>query len=334
MGTLIIAEAGLLHDGSLGNAIRMAEAAAEAGADAVKYQLHDPSTEMIRNAPAPPHFTAESRWDYFGRTAFSDDQWARLKDACDAAEVEFMCSPFSLEALDRLERIGVRRHKLPSGELTNLELVRRAAETGRPLLLSSGMSSLPELDAAVAVAREAGAGVSVLQCTSAYPCPPERVGLNMLAELRERYGLEVGLSDHTVGPHAAYAAVALGAKVIEKHFTLSRKMYGSDAPFAAEPKDLRRLVEGIREIEQLLASPVDKNDLSQLQETKQVFEKSVVAISPIAAGASIRAEDLAVKKPGTGNPAVRLPELVGKRASRDIAADELLSELDLVWESG
>src|SRR5204863_3388504 len=166
------------------------------------------------------------------RTAFTDDQWATLKQACDDAEIEFLCSVLSLEAVERLERIGVARYKIGSGEVTNLELVRRVAATGKPVLLTSGMSSWSELDAAV---EAPGGDVTVLQCTSEYPTPPERVGLNVLAELRERYGRPVGLSDHTLGSSAALAVVALGAVVVEKHFTLSRESYGPDARFAAEP---------------------------------------------------------------------------------------------------
>ncbi len=326
MSVFIIAETGMNHDGSLGNAIRMAEVAAEAGADAVKFQLHDAAAETTRDAPAPPYFTHESRWEYFERTAFTDAEWRALKAACDAAGIEFLCSSFSLEALERLEALGVARHKIGSGEVTNLELVRAAGATGKPVILSSGMSSWAELDRAV---EAAGENVSVYQCTSAYPTPPERVGLNLLAELRERYGKPVGLSDHTLGPYSAYAAVALGATGIEKHFTLSREMYGPDASLALEPHELAELVDGIREIEAMLASPVDKDDLEPYAEMKHVFEKSVVAARDIPAGAVIERGMLAAKKPGTGIPAARLPELVGRRARTAIAADTLIAEADV-----
>jgi N-acetylneuraminate synthase len=323
MGVLIIAEAGMNHDGSLGNAIRLAEVAAEAGADAVKFQLHDAAAETTRDAPSPPYFRHESRWAYFERTAFAEEQWRTLKNACDAAGIEFLCSAFSVEAVERLERLGVARHKIPSGEVTNLELVRAAAATGKQVLLSSGMSSWAELDAAV---EAAGPDVTILQCTSAYPTPPERVGLNLLAELQERYGKPVGLSDHTLGPYAAFAAAALGAEVVEKHFTLSRELYGPDAALALEPAELEELVEGIREIEAMLASPVDKDDLEPYSELKQVFEKSVVSTADIPAGAVIERGMLAAKKPGTGIPARRLEEVVGRTAQRDIPADTVLTE--------
>src|ERR671931_52506 len=297
MTVLVIAEAGMNHDGSLGNAIRLAEVAAEAGADAVKFQLHDAAAETTRDAPSPPYFRHETRWEYFERTAFTDAQWRTLKEACDAAGIEFLCSAFSVEALERLEALGVARHKVPSGEVTNLELVRAAAATGKPVLLSSGMSAWSELDAAV---EAAGERATVLQCTSAYPTPPERVGLNLLAALRERYGKPVGFSDHSLGPYAAFAAVALGAKIVEKHFTLSREMYGPDAALALEA--------------------------AALHEMKEIFEKSVVSAREIPAGAVISREMLAAKKPGTGIPAARLDDVVGRRAAVVIAADTVLTE--------
>ena len=324
MGVFVIAEAGMSHDGSLGNAIRMAEVAAECGADAVKFQLHDAAAETTRDAPSPPYFRHESRWEYFRRTAFTDEQWRTLKEACEAAGIEFLCSVFSLEAVERLERLGVARYKIGSGEVTNLELVRRVAATGKPVLLTSGMSSWAELDAAVAAA---GEDVTVLQCTSEYPTPPERVGLNLLAELRERYGRPVGLSDHTLGPYACFAAVALGASVVEKHFTLSKEMYGPDAALALEPHELEELVDGIREISEILDAPVDKDaQAGTLVEMKRVFEKSVVTVADVPAGATIERAMLAAKKPGTGIPAARIDEVVGRTAARDLPEDTVLTE--------
>ena len=319
----VIAEVGMTHDGSLGHAIRMAETAAECGVDAVKFQLHDAQAETTRAAPSPPYFKHETRWEYFERTAFTDDEWARLKQACEDAGVEFLCSVFSVEAVDRLEGIGVGRYKIGSGEVTNLELVRRVAETRKPVLLTSGMSSWAELDAAVAAA---GDDVTVLQCTSQYPTPPERVGLNVFAELRERYARPVGFSDHTLGNVAALAAVTLGATVVEKHFTLSRDMYGPDARFATEPAEFEELVDGIRELETMLANPIDKDDLAPVAEMKEVFEKSVVSTREIPAGAAISREMVAAKKPGTGIPARMLPEVLGRTARVDIAADTVLTE--------
>ena len=319
----VIAEVGMTHDGSLGHAIRMAQVAAECGADAVKFQLHDAAAETTRDAPSPPYFELETRWEYFERTAFTDEQWATLKEACRNAGVEFLCSVFSVEAVERLERIGVGRYKVGSGEVTNLDLVRAVAATGKPVLLTSGMSSWEELDAAVAAA---GDDVTVLQCTSQYPTPPERVGLNVFAELRERYSRPIGFSDHTLGNTAALAAVTLGAVVVEKHFTLSRELYGPDARFAAEPFEFEELVDGIHELELMLANPVDKDDVESFAEMKEVFEKSVVTTREIPAGAEISREMVAAKKPGTGIPARMLPEVLGRRARTDIPADTVITE--------
>jgi N,N'-diacetyllegionaminate synthase len=328
MSILIIAEAGMNHDGSLGNAVRLAEVAARAGADAVKFQLHDPRAETTRDAPSPPYFTHETRWEYFERTAFTDEEWRTLKQRCDDAGIEFLCSAFSLEAVERLERIGVARHKVPSGEVTNLALIRGVAATGKPVMLSSGMSSWAELDAAVEAA-SAAPELVVFQCTSEYPCPPERVGLNVLGELRERYGRPVGLSDHSEGPSACLAAAALGAAAIEKHFTLSKEMYGPDAALALEPDELAELVRELREIERMLAAPVDKADVARFSGMKEVFEKSVVSTVFIPQGETIERGMVAAKKPGTGIPARRLEEILGLVAVRDIPEDAVLTEADV-----
>jgi len=329
-GVLIIAEAGMNHDGSLGIAERMIDVAAECGVDAIKLQLHDAGAESTADAPPPPYFSAESRYAYFERTAFDDDGWRRLRDRCDRAGIEFLCSAFSIQAVERLEALGVPRHKIPSGEVTNLPLVERVAATGKRVLLSSGMSSWAELDAAVAALR--GSPTTVLQCTSEYPCMPERVGLNVMLELRERYGIPVGLSDHTLSSTACIAAAALGATVLEKHFTLSKRLYGPDAALSLEPEELAELVRGVREVERMLASPVDKEDVAPFAEMKAVFEKSVVAVTDVAAGATIERHMVATKKPGTGIPARRLGDVVGRRALRDLRADQVLLDGDVDWD--
>lgn len=326
---LIVAEAGMNHDGSIGIAKQLVDVAAECGADAVKFQLHDAAAETTADAPTPPYFGAEPRYDYFVRTAFSDEQWRSLRARCEERNVEFICSPFSIEAVDRLESIGVDRYKLGSGEVTNVPLLERLAVTGKPMLLSSGMSSWAELDRAVAILRSLP--LTVLQCTSEYPCPPERVGLNVMLEMRERYGTPVGLSDHTLGTAACVAAAALGAAAVEKHFTLSKRMYGPDASMSLEPGELAQLVTGVREVERMLAAHVDKDDLAGVAEMKRIFEKSVVSTLAIEAGTVIGPEMVALKKPGTGIPAARLAEVVGRRSTRAIAADTVLTEDDLDW---
>jgi N-acetylneuraminate synthase len=241
-----------------------------------------------------------------------------------------MSSPFSVEAVELLEGVGVARYKVPSGEVTNLPLLDAIGRTGKPVLLSSGMSSWVELDEAVRTLLRHHRQVTVLQCSSIYPCPYEDVGLNAMREMAERYALPVGLSDHTLTPYAALAAVALGAVVIEKHLTFSRKMYGSDAAHSMEPAEFADLVRGIRAVEHMRAAPVDKTAMAErLRDMKAVFEKSIVAQLPISAGTVLTAAMLGLKKPGTGIPACRLPDVIGRRVKRDVAVDTLLREDDL-----
>jgi N-acetylneuraminate synthase len=325
----IIAEIGSVHDGSLGNALHLIDVAAECGANAVKFQTHIAEAETLPNAPAPPFFTSEPRFDYFRRTSFTRDQWKTLKLACEKRGVTFLSSPFSGEALDLLEVLGVSQYKVPSGEVTNLPLLEKIACLGKPVILSSGMSTWNELDRAVEVIRKEHNHLTILQCTSQYPCAYERVGLNVMLEMRSRYGLPVGLSDHTLTPYATYAAVTLGASVIERHVTFSRRMYGSDAKHSLEPGEFAELIRGVRALEVMLASRVDKNDLSRLEEMKQTFEKSLIALVEIPAGAIIAREMLGIRKPGTGLSAARLDEVVGKRASRAIQAATILTVRDI-----
>ncbi len=325
----LIAEIGSVHDGSFGNALKLIEAAAAAGADAVKFQTHIASAETLKGAPMPPYFKGEPRFEYFTRTGFNAEQWATLKAACDELGVTFLSSPFSLEAVDLLESIGMSHYKIPSGEISNIPLIDRIAKTGKPILLSSGMSSWAEVGRAVEAARSGRTPVLVMQCTTQYPCPPERVGLNVMIEMRTRYGLPVGFSDHTLGPAACMAAVTLGAECVEKHFAFSRLMYGSDARHSMEPHEFKAMADGLHEIRAMLANPVDKNDLSQYGDMKRIFEKSIVTARALPAGHPLVEDDLAFKKPGDGIPAAHWHQLIGRRLSQAVDADHKLSMDDL-----
>lgn len=324
----IIAEIGSVHDGSFGNACKLIEAAANCGADTVKFQTHIAVAETLRNAPMPSYFKGEPRFSYFERTSFDKAQLKELKSVAQANKVRFLSSPFSLEAVDLLEDVEVDSYKIPSGEVSNIPLLLRVARTGKPVLLSSGMSSWKEMDAAVATLAPGGP-VTVMQCTSAYPCPPERVGLNVITAMRQRYGLPVGFSDHTLGCAAAFAAATLGVVAVEKHFAFSRLMYGSDAANSMEPADFRIFSAGLRDISRMLGSEVDKDDLSELKDMKLIFEKSVVTARPLRSGTEIVIDALAFKKPGDGIPASRFREIIGKVVARDLAADHKLSWDDL-----
>ncbi len=328
----VIAEVAQAHDGSLGTAHAYIDAAARAGADAVKFQTHIAAAESTPSEPWRVPFSRQdaSRYDYWRRMEFPEAAWVGLRAHAHEVGLEFLSSPFSVEAVELLRRVGVDAWKVASGEVANTALLDAMLADGRPMILSSGMSDLAELDAAVDRVRAAGAPLTVLQCTSEYPTPPERVGLNVMLELRERYGCPVGLSDHSGTVWAGVAAATLGAELLEVHVTLSRQAFGPDVPASVTVEELAELVAGVRFVGTALANPVDKDGLAgDLAPVRDLFTRSVVARRDLAAGAVLAAADLAAKKPGTGIPAARLPELVGRRLARAVAADALLAEADL-----
>jgi sialic acid synthase SpsE len=329
--TYIIAEIGNTHEGSPGLAKCFIKAAAECGVDAVKFQTHIFDAESLPDAPNPPYFKDETRKEYFERTAFPLEQWKKLKNYAEECGVDFLSSVFSLEAVDLLEEVGVKAYKVPSGEVTNLPLLIKLAKTGKKIYLSSGMSSWEELDDAVLTLQKNGArDIIIFQCTSEYPCPPEDAGLNVILELKKRYKLPVGYSDHTEGLAVPLAAVVLGAEVIEKHFTLSKKMYGSDAALATEPDEFERLVKEIRNLEIALISQVNKSKkANELKEMKAIFEKSIVTTTSLKAGTILEENHLAYKKPGDGIPARLFKDVIGKIIKRDLPANYKLKWEDL-----
>lgn len=326
---LVVAEVAQAHDGSLGAAHAYIDAAAKAGADAVKFQTHIAQAESTPGEQFRVKFSRQdaSRYEYWKRMEFTEAQWHGLKAHCDEAKVLFLSSPFSLEAVALLERVGVPAWKVGAGEVSNLPMLEMMAKTGTPVILSSGMSPLSELDRAVeAVQRRC----AVLQCTTSYPCPPEKLGLNVIGELRARYGLPTGLSDHSGTIHAGLAAVTVGCDLLELHVVFSRECFGPDTSSSVTTRELRTLVEGIRFIEKAKSNPVDKDQAAEsMGELRRLFGKSVVAARALPQGHVLTAADLAFKKPGTGIPAARAGELVGKRLVRALGADALFSEADL-----
>lgn len=328
--TSLIAEIGSVHDGSYGNAIQLIISAAECGADAVKFQTHIADCETLPDAPNPSYFSSEPRYDYFNRTSFSKKQWNEIKEVCDQNSVEFLSSPFSIEAVEFLESLNITKYKIPSGEVTNLPMLEIISKIGKPVLISSGMSSWHELDRAIKVLERGCSDITVMQCSSIYPCPPEKVGLNVMLEMKNRYGLPVGFSDHTLGSSACLAAVTLGAHVIEKHFTFSRRMYGSDAQHSMEPNEFKILSDSIGEINAIINNPVNKENCIEYTEMKSIFEKSIVTAKFIPEGNKITMSDLCFKKPGTGINAGKYEEILGRTVKRNIAESTLLNFNDLV----
>lgn len=325
--TLVIAEIGNNHDGSIRQAEALIDAAHDAGADAVKFQTHLAEAEMHPSTPTPPHFD-EPRMQFTKRMELTFDDHLRLKGHAEERGLLFFSSPFSVEAVELLERVDVPLHKIASGEVTNPPILEAVARTGKPVLISSGMSGLEELDRAIQIVRVGGCPIVVLQCTSNYPCPPELVNLRAMATLAERYGCPVGISDHTPDIWTSVAAVALGAVVVEKHFTLSKRLYGPDHKASLLPDEFARLVEGIRQVEVALGDGLKVRDPA-LDPARATFEKSVVTRVTIPAGARIEATMLTTKRPGNGIPAVRLAEVIGRRAARPIEANSLVAEDDL-----
>ena len=329
---VVVGEVAQSHDGSLGLAHAFIDAIAAAGADAVKFQTHIADAESTPAEPWRKRFSQQdaSRYDYWRRMEFTEAEWSGLRRHADERQLLFLSSPFSMEAVELLERVGVAAWKIPSGELASTPMLRRVAASGLPVLLSSGMSPLEELDDAVRLIRDCGQTPTVLQCTTAYPCPPERVGLNLIPMFRARYNCPVGLSDHSGTIYPGLAAATMGIATLEVHVALSREMFGPDVPASVTTSELKQLVEGVRFIEAMQANPIDKNvAATEVASLRAVFTKSVSLRRPLPRGTVLSAEDLTAKKPGTGIPASRLPELSGRRLRRDVGADELLTENDL-----
>jgi N-acetylneuraminate synthase len=323
----VIAEIGNNHDGSVRQAERLIEAAAEAGADAVKFQTHITEAEMLPSTPTPPHFD-EPRWDFTKRMELSKDDHLRLKAFSEERGLVFFSSPFSVEAVELLEEVGVPAYKVASGELTNPPLLDAVAATGKPVLLSSGMSGLDDVERAAATLRSHGSELLVMQCTSNYPCPPELVNLRAMPMMGERLGAPYGLSDHTAGIWTSIAAVAIGAVAVEKHFTLSKRLYGPDHHSSLTPEELAQLVEGVRTVEAAMGTGLKERDPS-LDPARATFEKSIVAKIPIPEGATLAAEMLTTKRPGNGISALRLAEVVGRKTTRPVEQNAQLQEADI-----
>lgn len=332
---MIIGEVAQAHDGSLGTAHAYIDAIANAGADAVKFQSHIAAAESTPGEPWRVKFSQQdaTRYDYWKRMEFSEPQWQGLKQHAGQRGLLFLSSPFSVEAVELLTRVGVAVWKIASGEVTNASIFEPIAATGLPILLSTGMSSWGEIDVAVLRIQRRGLSYAVLQCTSAYPCPPEKIGLNVIGQLRERYACPVGLSDHSGTIYAGLAGAALGIDVLEVHVTLSREMFGPDVSSSVTTSELHQLVEGVRFIERARREHVDKDVLArELDSLRKLFTKSIVARVDLPAGTQLRREHVALKKPGSGIPAERLPQVLNRRLKRAVFANTLIVEDDFEYQ--
>jgi len=329
----IVAEAGVNHNGNPALARRLVDAAAECGADAVKFQTFTVDALLTREAPKAGYQVettgaGESQREMLARLELGADRLAELRDRAGKHGLVFFSAPFDEASADALEALDVALYKVPSGEITNLPLLRHIAAKGRPIILSTGMATLEEVEQAVAAIRAAGdPPLALLHCLSAYPAPVEEVNLRAMDSLASRFGYPVGFSDHTLGIEIAVAAAARGAAIIEKHLTLDKTLPGPDHRASLDVAEFSAMVRAIRSVESALGDGV-KRPMPSEADTRRVARKSLVAARALKAGERVAAGDLASKRPGTGISPAELPRVLGLRLTRDVAADEVIP-----WEA-
>lgn len=311
----IIAEIAQSHDGSLGIAHSYIEALENSGVDAIKFQTHIADAESSKYEPfrIPFSYQDKSRYAYWKRMEFSLEEWIGLKEHCEKCGLEFMSSPFSIAAVELLENVGVKRYKVGSGEVNNLLMLDRIGKTGKPIILSSGMSSYSELDNSINFLKKYDSEISLLQCTTSYPTKPEQWGLNVIQELKDRYNIKIGFSDHSGEIYSSIAATALGAEILEFHVVFDKKMFGPDNSSSLTIKQIHSLVKGVKDIEKSLSNKVYKDNLEAFENNKQIFEKSLAVNRDLEAGEVITQDMLEGKKPkGYGINASEFSNVIGR----------------------
>jgi N,N'-diacetyllegionaminate synthase len=329
----LIAEIGQAHEGSLGILYSYIDALAPTGVNAVKFQMHLAEAESSTQEPFRVQFSLEdkTRFDYWKRMGFSLEQWKGIKKYCEGLGLDFVCSPFSNLAVDWLEEMGVKQYKIGSGEVNNFLLLEKIAQTGKPVILSSGMSSYEELDKTVAFLKERNVDFSILQCTTAYPTQPEQYGLNVMQELQKRYNVPVGFSDHSAKTATCIAAAALGARILEFHVVFDRQLFGPDSKSSLTISETKDLVLAVRNIATALSNPIDKNNTAEFSALKQIFEKSLAVNKDLPKNHILTFADLESKKPrGFGIDTRRFQEVIGKCLNKDLKQWDFLNEGDLV----
>ncbi|HRG17665.1 MAG TPA: N-acetylneuraminate synthase family protein [Flavobacterium lutivivi] len=328
----LIAEIAQAHEGSLGILHSYIDAVAKTGVQAIKFQMHIAEAESSVHEPFRVKFSKEdnTRFDYWKRMEFSLEQWKGIKKHCDEVGLDFICSPFSNLAVDWLEEIGVKIYKIGSGEVNNLLLLEKICHTGKPIIISSGMSSFDELDKTVNFLKSKNVDFSILQCTTAYPTKPEQFGLNVINELKDRYNVSVGFSDHSAKISTGIAAVALGAEILEFHVVFHRNIFGPDAIASLTIEETKQLTDAVFEIHEALESPINKNQNEKFNELKSIFEKSLAVNKNLPVNHTITFDDLESKKPkGYGIPAADFQKVIGKKLNKQKSQWDFLNEEDL-----
>jgi N-acetylneuraminate synthase len=332
MRTLVIAEAGVNHNGDMDLAKKLIAVAADSGADVVKFQSFVTANNISRSAPKAEYQMGatdpeESQYEMVRKLELSERNHLELVEECKKQGIGFFSTAFDFASIDMLSKLDVSDYvKIPSGEITNLPYLRYLTRQGRHVLLSTGMANLGEIEAAINVVERAGTPrekITVLHCTTEYPTPMEDVNLRAMVNISKAFGVSVGYSDHTPGIEVPIAAVALGATVIEKHFTLDRNLPGPDHRASLEPNELKAMVQGIRNIEKALGDGIKRPSPSELK-NKPIARKSLVAARPIKAGEPFSEENLMAKRPGTGISPMQWDEVIGRTAPRDFSEDELI----------
>lgn len=332
--TFIIAEAGVNHNGSLETAFQLIDVAVAAGADAVKFQTFKAEKIIAANAPKASYQKETTGSDGFQleivkKLELDEIAHTRLYQFCQHKGIQFLSTPFDLGSIDLLYRLGLEIFKIPSSEITNLPYLRKLGALKKRLILSTGMADLGEIEDAFDVLTESGTplgNITVLQCNTEYPTPFKDVNLRAMLTIKNAFpGISVGYSDHTSGIEVPIAAVAMGASVIEKHFTLDRNLPGPDHRASLEPDELSAMISGIRNIEKALGTGIKKPSPSELK-NKPVVRKSIVAAFPIKKGETFTDMNITIKRPGTGVTPMRWDEMIGREAGKDYKADEIINE--------
>ncbi|EMO27137.1 N-acetylneuraminate synthase [Leptospira interrogans serovar Bataviae str. HAI135] len=332
MKTLIIAEAGVNHNGDLELARKLIDVAANAGADIVKFQTFKSERLVTKSAKKADYQNtttdnaAESQYEMLKKLELSKENHEKLIQHCKQTGIEFLSTAFDLQSLAFLEQLNLSRYKIPSGEITNLPYLQKIGSSGKPIILSTGMSTLSEIESALLVLETTGAKrdeITVLHCNTEYPTPYSDVNLSAMKSIADAFKIKVGYSDHTSGIEVSVAAVALGASVIEKHFTLDRSLPGPDHKASLEPNELKGMVRSIRNVELSLGDGIKKPSSSEFKNIS-IARKSIVAASSIKAGEIFTRENLTTKRPGDGISPMRLNEVIGLKAKRDFFEDELI----------
>lgn len=330
--TFIVAEVAQSHDGDRAVLRSLIDSLAPLDIDAVKFQMHLADAESSPFEPFRVPITGETgtRQDYWRRMEFTFDEWKKIKNDTEKTGHEFMCTPFSCRAVDWLEKLGIRRYKIGSGDVGNLLLLEKVGRTGKPVILSTGMSDFSDIDRALETLKIHHDQITLLQCTSQYPAPPEAAGLNVMADLRKRYGHPVGLSDHSGRVFPAIAAAGMGAKMLELHVTPDRGRPGPDASSSLTVDELASVVDGVRYLDRALANPVDKADATAYADMRRMFGRSLATSRDLESGHEIGLDDLEAKKPeGYGIPVHDFHRVVGRKLTQARKAYEFITEDDL-----